>query len=209
MDIADLPELAEISAQLRNGRSVRDGYARGWGLAYGKVAQLVAADPLYREAMAVASGRTWVAEARRMNLFLLLKFYLPRLAPGNIVEFGTYRGGNALFMALVASRILPGVKVFALDTFEGMPAEDTAAGVVARAAPFALAHIDCDIFSAVACAYEAIMPAMVPGGYVVFDDATESSCIGATEAVESLVIRRDGLSSEQIHPHFVFRAPQG
>ena len=47
---------------------------------------------------------------------------------------------------------------------------------------------------------------MVPGGYLVFDDATVSSCIGATEAVESLVVRRDGLNSEQIFPHFVFRA---
>ena len=48
---------------------------------------------------------------------------------------------------------------------------------------------------------------MVPGGYLAFDDATVSSCLGATEAVESLLIRRDGLNAEQIWPHFVFRAP--
>jgi hypothetical protein len=47
---------------------------------------------------------------------------------------------------------------------------------------------------------------MVEGGYFVFDDATVSSCIGATEVVEDLLIRRDGLNSEQIWPHFVFRA---
>jgi hypothetical protein len=47
---------------------------------------------------------------------------------------------------------------------------------------------------------------MVPGGYMVFDDATYSSCLGATEAVETLAIRRDGLNSEQIYPHFVFRS---
>jgi hypothetical protein len=47
---------------------------------------------------------------------------------------------------------------------------------------------------------------MIPGGYLVFDDATVSSCLGATEAVEDLLIRRDGLNSEQIFPHFVFRA---
>jgi hypothetical protein len=47
---------------------------------------------------------------------------------------------------------------------------------------------------------------MVPGGYLVFDDATVSSCLGATEAVEQILIRRDGLSSEQIFPHFVFRS---
>ena len=42
---------------------------------------------------------------------------------------------------------------------------------------------------------------------LVFDDATTPTCIGATEAVEDLVVRRDGLSSEQIYPHYVFRAP--
>ncbi len=47
---------------------------------------------------------------------------------------------------------------------------------------------------------------MVEGGYIVFDDATLSSCLGATEVVEDLVIRRDGLNSEQIFPHFVFRS---
>ncbi len=47
---------------------------------------------------------------------------------------------------------------------------------------------------------------MVRGGYYVFDDATVSSCLGATEAVEELVVRRDGLHAEQIHPQFVFRA---
>jgi hypothetical protein len=47
---------------------------------------------------------------------------------------------------------------------------------------------------------------MVKGGYVVFDDATVSSCMGATEIVEDLLIRRDGLNSEQIWPDFVFRA---
>jgi hypothetical protein len=46
---------------------------------------------------------------------------------------------------------------------------------------------------------------MVDGGYVVFDDATVSSCIGATEAVEDLLIRDGSMNSEQIWPHYVFR----
>ena len=41
---------------------------------------------------------------------------------------------------------------------------------------------------------------------MVFDDATAASCLGATEVVEELVIRRDGRHCEQIYPHFVFRA---
>jgi hypothetical protein len=247
LTLASLPEMPDISGELRNGRSVRDGYARGWGLEFGDLAAKIRMDPLYAEATQLASGLTLVSEARRMNLFLLLKFYLPRLGSANIVEFGAYKAGNAAFMARVSAEVAPGTQVYALDTFSGMPAtdhsvdahsrgdfgdvdielirnfvvekglqnlhlvqgrfEDTAAAVVAQHAPFSLAHIDCDIYSAIACAYDVIRGAMAPGGYIVFDDATTSSCIGATEAVESLAIRRDGLSSEQIHPHFVFRAP--
>ena len=243
----DLPAMFGMAGEMRAGRSVRDGYARGWGLEFGELAGKVAADPLYIKASALAHGRTLVTEARRMNLFLLLRFYLPQLAAGNIVEFGAYRAGNAAFMACVAEATMPGTQVYALDTFKGMPPtnraidahsggdfgdvdleeiraflarkridnvhliqglfEDTAQRIASAHGPFTLAHIDCDIYSAVACAYDVIRPAMTPGGYLVFDDATTSSCIGATDAVEQLVIRRDGLSSEQIHPHFVFRAP--
>jgi len=241
-----LPELPGIPAGLRAGRSPRDGYARGWGLEFGGLAEKVRADPLYREAVALVTGRSFVSEARRMNLYLLLRFYLPALARGHIVEFGAYKGGNAVFMAHVAAKTLPGVQVYALDTFAGMPAtdktvdahnagdfgdnsyedvqayvagtglanlhlvrgtfEETAATLVREKGPFALAHVDCDIHSAVVHAYDTVKPAMVPGGYLVFDDATVSSCIGATEAIETLVVRRDGMNSEQIYPHFVFRA---
>jgi len=68
-------------------------------------------------------------------------------------------------------------------------------------------HIDCDIRSAVAYSYNVVRPFTVPGGYLVFDDATVSSCLGATEVVEEQVVGRDGLRSEQIYPHYVFRAP--
>lgn len=85
--------------------------------------------------------------------------------------------------------------------------QHTARGVLHEVGPVALAHIDCDIRSAVTYSYEAVRPFMVPRGYLVFDDATTSSCLGATEAVEELVVERDGLRSEQVHPHYVFRAP--
>jgi predicted O-methyltransferase YrrM len=241
-----LPEIPGVPQGLRAGRSPHDGYVRGWGLEFGDLAKQVRKDPLYQEAISLITGRSYVSEARRMNLYLLLRFYLPTLPPGHIVEFGAYKGGNAVFMAHVAAKALPGTQVYALDTYAGMPAtdktvdahnagdfgdnsfedvlayvaksrianlhlvrgtfEETAAQLVRDSGPFALAHIDCDIHSAVAHAYDAVKPAMVPGGYLVFDDATVSSCIGATEAIESLVVRRDGLNSEQIFPHFVFRA---
>lgn len=240
----------DVAEGIRRGRNVYEGYQRGWGLQFGDLRRQVLNDPLYHEAIAVASDRTIMAEANRMNIYLMLRFSLDKLERGHIVEYGSYRGGNAIFMAYVVARLYPGMKVFALDTFEGMPQtdknvdahgagdfsdttlealqaranelgldnlvlvkglfENTHEGVMQQAGKIALAHIDCDIASAVKYSYEGVKNYMVDGGYIVFDDATVSSCIGATEVVEDFVIRRDQLNSEQIWPHFVFRAwPSG
>lgn len=240
-----LPVLAGIKNELRGGRSVYDGYQRSWGLEFGDLKSQILEDPDYRFAAALAEKRSVLLLERMMNLFLLIKFFLPRLPFGHIVEYGSFRGGSAMFMAALAKRFLPGAQVYALDTFAGMPPtdraidahaagdfantniaeiqeaadrlqltnlhlvkglfEDTAPTLLPTVGSIALAHIDCDIYSAVKYSYEASKPFMVPMGYYVFDDATVSSCIGATEAVESFVIARDGLLSEQIYPHFVFR----
>lgn len=238
--------LLNISEGLRQGRNIYEGYQRGWGLQFGGLRQNILDDPLYQEAFAVASDRTIMSEENRMNIFLLLRFFLDKIAFGHIVEYGSYRGGSAIFMAKVVKELYPGMKVFALDSFAGMPITDkavdahnmgdfsdsnidslqervdelkldnlvlvkglfesTSDSVMTQAGKVSLAHIDCDIASAVKYSYESVMPFMVEGGYVVLDDATVSSCIGATEVVEDLLIRRDGLNSEQIWPHFVFRA---
>ncbi|NWL76802.1 macrocin O-methyltransferase [Pseudomonas taiwanensis] len=240
-----LPDLKGMAQGIRNGRNVYEGYQRGWGIQFGGLRERILQDPLYKEAFSLARDRTIMSEENRMNIYLLLKFYLPEIPFGHIVEYGSYRGGSAIFMAYVAKRLYPGVKVYALDSYEGMPStdkavdahnagdfadvdlealqrrvselgldnlvtvkglfEDTNQGVMADAGRIALAHIDCDIASALQVSYEGVKPYMVDGGYVVFDDATVSSCIGATEVVENLLIRRDGLNSEQIWPHFVFR----
>ena len=242
---SDLPVFGRVEEGLRNGRNLREGYARGWGIQFGGLADQAVRDPLYREAVALARGRTVVAEENRINLFLILKFHLAEIPPGAIVEFGAYRGGSALFMAHVARALLPGTRVYSLDTFEGMPQpdpavdshgrgdlaspelaelreyaarqgldnlefvpglfQDTAPALLARVGNVSLVHVDCDIRSSVAYAYDVSRPYLVDGAYVVFDDALYSSCLGATEAVESLVIRRDALNSEQVYPHFVFR----
>ncbi len=242
-----LPEFPALAPGLRHGRSVRDGYVRGWGIQFGQLRDEVRRDPLYKKAVALSRGRSVVSEDNRINLFLICRFFLAQVPRGHIVEFGSYKGGNALFLASVAAEVAPGVRVYALDTYCGIPDadpsidahsagdfhdvdlqelrqfarqqhvdnvefvqgrfEDTAPALLADIGPVALAHIDSDTFGSVAFAYDAVKPHMVPGGYVVFDDATVSSCLGATEAVESLLIRRDGLNAEQIWPHFVFRAP--
>jgi len=244
-----LPELSGITRGIRNGRNVYEGYQRGWGIQFGDLREKILKDPLYRQAFAVARDRTIMSEENRMNIFLLMRFFLSKIPFGHIIEYGSYKGGSAIFMAYVAKALYPDIRVFALDSFEGMPTPDkdidahnagdfsdvdfnrlqrrvaelkldnltlvkglfqnTNDRVMAQAGKISLAHIDCDISPADVCSYEGVKTFMVDWGYILFDDATVSSCIGATEVVEDLVIRRDRLNSEQIWPHFVFRARIG
>jgi hypothetical protein len=230
-----------------NGRNLKDGYLRGCGLQFGNVAALCAADPLFAHAYGLTRDRSAVTDNNPRNLFLLIKFYLPRLPLGHIAEFGSFRGGSAIFMAIVAQELCPGTKVFAFDSFAGMPETDARrdahkAGDFAEASeeeirhfaeklgvrnlelikgmfdesipralpsigPLRLAHVDCDLHDAVVASYEGSRTKMVPGGYIVFDDPLVSSCLGAFEAIENLVIRRDGLFAEQVYPHLVYRTP--
>ena len=220
---------------------------RGCGLQFGNIAKLCASDPLFGHAHGLTRSRSAVTDLNLINLFVLIKFYLPQLPPGHIVEFGSFRGGSAIFMAIVAQEVSPGTKVFAFDSFVGMPATDAkrdvhkagdfdsasveeirlfaeSAGVhnlelikgffhetiptaLPSIGPVRLSHIDCDLFDAVGASYEGSKASMVPGGYIVFDDPLVSSCLGAFEAIESLVIRRDGLHAEQVYPHLVYRTP--
>lgn len=245
----NLPIPRGVESGLRLGRDVRAGYVRGWGLQYGDLAAQIARDPEYVRSYDLARSRSIVREERLKNLYLLIRFYLPALNPGHIIEFGTFKGGSALFMASLCKTYLPGTEVWGLDTFAGMPKTDkgvdahnendfnscdldelerfrerqkldnlhlvkgtfeqTTPGVLEACGSVRMAHIDCDIYSSCRYAFETCRGHMVPGGYYVFDDATESSCIGATEVVEDIVIRKAGLTSEQISPHFVFRETLG
>lgn len=241
-----LPEYNDISRANRHGRNPFEGYQRGAGLKFTDLADRIRGEADFQQAWRLAEARSIVAGTRLLNLYLLIRFYLPRLAHGHIVEFGSYRGGSAMFMASLAARHLPGVQVYALDTYAGMPPTDkaidghnagdfadanfqeiaaarddagltnlhlvrglfdqTTQGVIDACGTLALTHIDCDIYHPAVYAWTMVKPVMVPGGYVVFDDATEATCLGATEAVEDIV-QNEGLRSEQIDPHFVFRYP--
>lgn len=244
--LCDLPD-PRVEQSIRKGRNLYEGYQRGIGLQLCDLGARIAVDPDFYRARALAAGRTIIGDASLWNIFLLLKFFLPRLPVGNIVEFGSYRGGSAIFMAVLAERLLPGVEVIGFDTFRGMPAtdravdahqpggfsdvditelreyvqslglqnltfvqgyfEETALAVLQQRRNVAFCHIDCDIRSAVEYAYDVTRPYMVPGGYWVFDDPFTADCIGAAEAVEDILIKRDGLNSEQLYPHYVFREP--
>lgn len=235
------------------GRNVSEGYDRGCGIKYGNIIECVQKDSDFISCMKIMDNRSIMQYERLINLFLIIKFYLPALIEKNkesserfaIMEFGSYRGGSALFMAQLCKLLKLPVDVYGLDTFEGMPNtdgtldahkkgdfqdvdirelnaykekntldnlyfvkglfEETAVETLDNCGKLLLVHIDCDIYTAVKYAYDVTQEYMIPGGYFIFDDATESTCIGATYAVEESVIRRDGRNSEQIYPHFVFR----
>jgi Macrocin-O-methyltransferase (TylF) len=241
LDAIPLPQNVRNDSQ--NGRSVFEGASRAWGLEFGSLYRDIARDPLYREARALARDRSVINPYRQMNLFLILKFYLPKLASRNVIELGTWRGGNLLFMARILKEVDPAALVFGLDTFAGMPETNTSLDMhkagdfddvsmadIQRATKiagldnirlvkgdvretltkavadtnFGLAHIDLDIYEPIKASQDILLTSLVRGGYLVYDDATVSSCPGATQAVEELIMT--GRHSEQIFPHFVFRA---
>jgi hypothetical protein len=228
------------------GRNIRDGYIRACGIGRGNVRALCEADPLFQRAIGAAKDRTLVDYTKFLNFYMLMTISLPTLPFGHIAEFGAYKGGSALFFAVVAAELYPDMKVFAFDTFEGMPETDSGhdahskgsfaasedelrsqiqrlglqnlelvKGLFGETMPRTLpslgqlrmCHIDADIYESVATAYDGSKPYMVPGGYFVFDDPLAEDCLGAFEAVEDLVIGRDGLHAEQVFPHLVYRAP--
>jgi hypothetical protein len=114
-------EPAGSSAAWDAGRNIKLGYVRGVGIQSLKLTDWIRNDPDYRFAIEVMQGRSLVNEHSLFNLFLLIKYSPLR---GNIIEFGSYRGGSALFMAALAKRLRPGCRVYGLDTFEGMPPVD-------------------------------------------------------------------------------------
>lgn len=104
-----------------NGRDVGAGYARGWGLEYGPLAPEVRTDPTYAACVAAVRARSLLLDAKLQNLFLIIRYELPRFGTCRIAEFGSYRGGSAMFMALACKKLGLPVEVLAFDTFAGMP----------------------------------------------------------------------------------------
>lgn len=132
---------------------------------------------------------------------------------GSIVEVGVFQGGSALRLYQVAreqKRFL-----YLYDTFEGIPFKDAidshmvgdfkecsyhaiasafsgaivVQGVFPASAktmpPIAFAHLDCDQYKSVYESIEYLVPRMVEGGIIWFDDY---GCLaGATKAVEDLI----------------------
>jgi predicted O-methyltransferase YrrM len=241
-----LPEFPGWTATVTRGRVPYEGYRRGLAIEHQGWSEKAAGDSLFKLGLEAMGGRSVLAHTRLVNLYLLVTQFLDKLASRDIIEFGVYRGGSALFMARIMKELYPGAKFYALDTFKGMPAtergvdahgpgdfgeadldgfraqidkfglgdiieihaglfQETFPAIAARNVTFGLAHLDADIYSALKYAQDAVWPHMATGGYVVYDDATTSSCLGATQAVEELIQERR-IHCEQVFPHFVFRA---
>jgi len=248
-----LPKFDKIQNIEINGRHPYEGYQRGWGIQFSETSshfddlkQLILSDPAFIIAYEAAKEFTVVSPENRMNQFLIMKYFVNRLEPGDFIEFGSYKGGNAIFLAILAKIFGYESKIYACDTFEGMPEtnqsidmhnegdfsdanyeilqdyiaqfkldnlvlvkglfEDSLKKPEMQNLHFRYAHIDCDIESACDVSYAYVRDKMVKGGYIIFDDATVSSCIGATSFVETTLIQKEKKLSEQIWPHFVFRA---
>ncbi len=110
----------DFPTSLIKGRNVVAGSARAWGLQFGKLGTAVEADPLYQESFKLVEGETLLHSSHLQNFFLILKYGIKNKS-GDIIEFGSYRCGSAIFIAKVAKELGYTGKVYALDTFEGIP----------------------------------------------------------------------------------------
>jgi Macrocin-O-methyltransferase (TylF) len=245
--LESLPEVQGMERIFENGRCLYDGYQRATPVKYGSLGEQVRRDPVYRKALKAArlpAVESMVVETRFMNLFILIKFFLRELASQNIIEFGAFKGGSAIFMATLLKEYYPKARIFSLDTFAGLPSlkvgvdkppedfldidlertreiarslgldnlefiqgliENTAVDACERLGSIGLAHIDVVLYGPSIFAQNIAWDYMTPKGYIVQDDALEPTCPGATLAVEEM-IRKRGLSMEQVWPQIVFRA---
>jgi len=123
--LSKLEKLAPRPWQVHRGRAIELGHLRGWGLEYGPLVEEIGRQPEYQRALALAQRRgSLLTPAKLMNLYLLLRFGLPQLEQGDILEFGSYKGGSAIFMASLLRDFGSRARVYALDTYAGMPATD-------------------------------------------------------------------------------------
>jgi hypothetical protein len=245
--LESLPEITDMQRVIEQGRCLYEGYQRSTPLKYGSLGEEVRRDPVYRKAFAnsqLPAVESMVVQTRFINLFILIKFFLAKLPSQNIVEFGAFKGGSAVFMATLLKEFYPNARIFSLDTFAGLPAvkagvdkppkdflevnldrtraaarslgltnlefvqgliEDTAPDACRKIGSIGLAHLDVVLYGPSVFAQNIAWEYMTPGGYLVQDDALEPTCPGATLAVEEM-IRRRGLSMEQVWPQVVFRA---
>ena len=95
--------------------------ARVFGFKFADLQKIVEADELFKNALGLAHRRTIIPVSKLSNIFLLIRYYLPLLPYGDIIEIGSYRGRCALFISYLCRETGLGSTIFAPDTFKGMP----------------------------------------------------------------------------------------
>lgn len=119
LDIA----LAHQLQHERKGRNVKAGNLRGWHIQFGRLLEHAKELADFQVARVACGDHTLVDDARLLNLYLIVKFALPGMQ-GDAVEFGTYKGGSALFLASLLKSTGQQKVVYGCDTFVGMPGTD-------------------------------------------------------------------------------------
>lgn len=111
--------------QISAGRDIRAGHVRGCQLEFAEfVRKTLRSDDIFMEAMRAARARgSLLSDNKLANLYLILRYATPH-ADAPVFEFGSFKGGSAVFMATVFKRLGRKAQVFAFDTFEGMPETD-------------------------------------------------------------------------------------
>lgn len=111
--------------QISAGRDIRAGHLRGCRLEFAALVQKsLIHDPIFMEAMRAARARgSLLSDNKLANLYLILRYATPH-PDAPVFEFGSFKGGSAVFMATVLKRLERKAQVFAFDTFEGMPDTD-------------------------------------------------------------------------------------
>ncbi len=111
--------------ELLGGRDIGAGHLRGWGLEYGALFEdFLATDPVFQAALKAAQDRGSLLTLHKLaNLYLVIRYAMPHDS-GDIHEFGSFSGGSAVFMGTVLKLLQRSAKVYAYDTYEGMPETD-------------------------------------------------------------------------------------
>lgn len=111
--------------QIAAGRDIRAGHLRGCQLEFAEFSQkFLRDDEIFMEAMRAAHARgSLLSENKLANLYLILRYATPH-PDAPVFEFGSFKGGSAVFMATLLKRLGRRAQVFAFDTFSGMPETD-------------------------------------------------------------------------------------
>jgi hypothetical protein len=124
-DSKDIFEANDYPIRIDAGRDIGAGHVRGCWLEFSElVEKRLNPDPIFAQAMQAAIDRGTLVSANKLgNLYLIIRYAMPDPS-ADIYEFGSYMGGSAVFMATVLKLLGRSSKVFAFDTFEGMPDTD-------------------------------------------------------------------------------------